>query len=172
MNKLLIIVLLLFGQSAFGRWDRVGSMTIPISCGYFFDDQNGLIGSGYFGGSNYISTDQIKIWRTTNGGNTWLPCGVPFMEGRVTSIFMRDAFVGYASIFSESDALWKTTDGGKVWQDITYSNLATHSCVYATSKSLITTSWSQSNIGSQTSGGFSVDDGLSFSHVFDNDFNE
>ncbi len=172
MNKLLVIVLFLFGQSAFGRWDRVGLMNVPISCGYFFDDQNGLIGSGYFGGNNYISTDQIKIWRTTNGGNTWIPCGVPFIEGRVTSIFMQDAMVGYASIFSESDALWKTTDGGKLWQDITYTNLASHTCVYATSKALITTSWSQSDIGSRTSGGFSVTDGLTFSHVFDNTYNE
>lgn len=172
MNKILSIVFLLLCQSGFCQWDRVGNMTVPISCGYFFDEQNGLIGSGYFGGLDYISNDQIKIWRTTNGGDTWLPCGVPFMEGRVTSIFMKDALVGYASIFSYSDALWKTTDGGKVWQDITNSNLVTHSCVYATSKSLITTSWSQSNIGSQTSGGFSTNDGLSFTHVFDNDYNE
>jgi hypothetical protein len=70
MNKLFFIVILLLSQSAFSRWDRVGFMDVPISCGYFFDGQNGLIGSGHFGfaSSGYVPNIQVEIWRTTNGG--------------------------------------------------------------------------------------------------------
>lgn len=169
MNKLLIIVLLLFGQSAFGRWDLVGSMTVPISCGYFFDGENGLIGSGHFAFANsgYVPNDPVRIWRTTNGGNTWIPCNVPNITGRVTSIYMKDALVGYAGLFSHSSSILKTTDGGKNWQDNTFANLSPSSCIYATPFALVSTMWEQANFGAQKAGGISVDDGRTMSYVFD-----
>src|SRR5688572_22960430 len=171
MNKLLIIViaLLLIGQSAFGRWDRVGLMNVPISCGYFFDDQNGLIGSGHFAFANsgYVPNDPVRIWRTTNGGNTWIPCNVPNITGRVTSIYMKDALVGYASLFCHSSSILKTTDGGLNWQDNTFGNLSPSACIYATPFALVSTMWEQANFGAQRAGGISVDDGRTMSYVFD-----
>jgi len=171
MNKLLFIVILLFGQSAFGKWDRVASMTVPVGSGYFFDKNVGLVGSGNFGGTGTIPNYQLRIWRTTNSGITWTQCSTPNGTGRVTSIHMRDANVGYASIFSSLYSLWKTTDGGVTWRDHTQGETGTSVCVHATSNRLIKTMWDR-NGTTGGAGGVSSNDGSTFNDVFQSQFNE
>lgn len=144
-------------------------MNDPIGCGYFFDGQTGLIGSGRFGGFSSIPSYQLRIWRTTNGGNNWTQCSTPNGTGRVTSIHMRDANIGYASIFSSTYSLWKTTDGGITWRDFTQGENGTSVCVHATSTRLIKTMWNRSGSGA---GGVSSNDGATFNDVFQSQFNE
>ena len=169
MNKFLCVVLLLVSQSVFGRWDRVASMNVPVGCGFFFDANIGLVGSGNFGGPGTIPNYQLRIWRTTNGGNSWTQCSTPNGTGRVTSIHMRDATVGYASIFSSTYSLWKTTDGGITWRDHTQGENGTSVCVHATSNRIIKTMWNRNNTGA---GGVSSNDGATFNNVFQSQFSE
>lgn len=144
-------------------------MSTPIGCGFFFDEDNGLIGSGNFSGSGTIPNYQLRIWRTTNGGNSWNQCSTPNGTGRVTAIHMRDNLVGYASIFSNLYSLWKTTDGGITWRDHTQGETGRSVCVHATSTRIIKTMWNSSGSGA---GGVSSNDGATFSNVFQTQFNE
>ena len=140
-------------------------MNDPVGCGYFFDGMNGLIGSGQFaGGTGAVPGYNLRIWRTSNGGLNWIQCQTPNGQGRVTSIFMKDNLVGYASIYSDNYSLWKTLDGGKTWFDITNGQDGPSVCVHATSKALIKTMWT--NFGAANSGGFSTNDGQTFNNTF------
>jgi len=134
-----------------------------IGCGYFFDEDHGMVGSGvrpstYFlrnGASSILMAyrgDSISIYKTSDGGSNWRPCIVPPATGAVTQIVMQDALVGYASIFSDAsydisfnfgnNGLWKTTDGGDSWFNLQLDHLAT--CVYAQDGLLMYTQWDKS----------------------------
>lgn len=163
----IVIFLLIFcgAGSSYARWDLVAQFNFErASSGFFWDEQSGLIG---FGNGATGSNVTARIRKTTDGGKTWTISFVPFARGRVTSIFMKDRLVGYASIYPSSNprnfTIWKTTDGGVNWLDNTFGNSAVTPCVYATSKALIRTAWFDGNIG-----GFSVNDGRSYTPRFSN----
>ncbi len=142
---------------------------MPIGCGFFFDGQNGLIGSGNFSSTSTIPPYQLRIWRTTNGGNNWTQSSTPNGIGRVTSIFMKDANVGYASIYSSTYSLWKTTDGGTTWRDHSQGENGASTCIHVTSSHLVKTMWAR-NGGS--AGGTSSNDGATFNNIFESQFSE
>jgi len=143
-------------------WKNVapnGSFHKTIGCGFFFDKDHGLIGSGvrpatYVDANGDIRVYQgspVSIYKTTDGGTTWTESVTPnHLVGAVTAISMQDTLIGYASLFSDEEfnydytfgksALWKTTDGGLTWFDPFHlDHLA--SCVYAQRDLLVFTKW-------------------------------
>lgn len=82
---------------------------------------------------------------------------------------MKDATIGYASIYSNNYSLWKTTDGGATWRDHTQGENGTSTCIYATSSHLIKTMWDRNRNGA---GGTSTNDGATFSNIFQTQFQE
>ncbi len=70
---LLFAVLTLTGvQSACARttWKLIHQFDRSIGCGYFFDEEHGLIGSGVrWGGGG--AGPACAIYKTTDGGVTW-----------------------------------------------------------------------------------------------------
>jgi photosystem II stability/assembly factor-like uncharacterized protein len=167
-----LTALFLLPLSLFAKWDKVAQMTESVGCGFFFDKNSGLIGGGQFT-SGSTSLDPLKIWWTTDGGSTWTQSTTPSGTGRVTNICMKDALVGYASIYSSSYSLWKTTDGGRTWKDITGTEIGNSVCVFATPQSLVKTMWGDRGFRPRwRSGGFSTNDGASFTSVFYQQFNE
>jgi photosystem II stability/assembly factor-like uncharacterized protein len=158
------MMLLLVPNFARADWKLIRSFAKPFDCGYFFDTQNGLIGSGSGVNSPDLTCDPIQIMLTKDGGATWIAGNIPpGLQGCVTSISMRSQLVGYASIFycktSAQYSLLKTTDGGLNWFDISQNFLGKATCVYATSKTIISTEW-------YDLGGTSTDDGKTWSSVF------
>jgi photosystem II stability/assembly factor-like uncharacterized protein len=111
-------------QAQQNNWNLIFTFDRPIGCGYFFDENHGLLGSGI-----RIETEQpCAIYKTTDGGQTFTPSVVPTsIPGAVTSISMIDSLNGFASIFSSIEyyvdgtfgrsSLWQTTDGGSTWFD-------------------------------------------------------
>jgi len=163
-----LLLLSFFGAGSLcAQWNKVAQFNGERgTCGFFWNELNGLVGfgNGFFGaGINAL------ILRTTDGGKTWVNCTIPPAQGEVSSIFMKDHSVGYASIYESTNpprtyTIWKTTDGGITWQDHTFPNdAAITTCVYATSKALVRTTWFDGNIG-----GRSLDDGVTFSKTFSN----
>ncbi|MDP4229702.1 MAG: T9SS type A sorting domain-containing protein [Bacteroidota bacterium] len=145
-------------------WNNLITLGQPVSCGYFFDSDHGLIGTGspILRNPNSIP----RIYTTSDGGKTWQLAVVPNLtSGTVTSIYMKDANIGYASLICGNNNfnLWKTTNGGAQWIDHTTQFLGRGTCAYATSKALIETVW---DINYTNSGGTSVDDGKSFRQYF------
>jgi hypothetical protein len=150
----------------YAQWNKVGQFDGERgTCGFFWDEMNGLIG---FGNGLFNSGINALILRTTDGGKTWVTSNIPSTPGDISSIYMKDRLVGYASVYESTNpprtySIWKTTDGGVTWQDHTFTNAAITTCVYATSKALIRTTWFDGNIG-----GRSLDDGLTFTSTFSN----
>ena len=159
--SVITIIALLSGiaASSFAGWKRMARIPVgEVYCGFFFDDLNGFVGSG---SRNFPISALIR--RTSDGGVTWAICTTPPGKGLVTDIMMKDPLIGYASIFSNDTipkfSIWKTTDGGTTWTDGSHGNNAQTSCVYATGTALIRTLW-------DGIGGYSTDDGVSFSGTF------
>ncbi len=129
MRVSFIITMMIVGlshplQAQRNTWTNIFTFDRPIGCGYFFDENHGLLGSGI----RLFSTQPCAIFKTTDGGQTFTPSVVPTtIPGAVTSISMIDSMNGFASIFSSisypnngtfgRSALWETTDGGDTWFD-------------------------------------------------------
>ena len=156
-----------------GTWKLVGRFPTPIGCGFFFDENNGLIGSGI----RLATFDPCAIYKTTDGGTTWTPCQVPTsINGAVTSIWMQDSLVGYASIFSDMNygvygtfgrsALWKTTDGGTTWFDSLHLDHILND-VYSQNGLIVITNWDNYYGGTGGGGGdYSYDGGATWTQDF------
>ena len=161
---LLIVFLFVFVHSAHAGWKQVAQMDEAICCGYFFDADHGLIGSGLTNGFISAGTKPIlKIWRTNDGGVSWILCKTPDGTGSITRISMRDTLVGFASIHTSTYSLWRTHDGGATWVDITGTEVGRGTSVYATPTGLIKTMWAGAT---WDGGGYSGDDGNTFDHLF------
>lgn len=119
-------------------WKQVAAFSAPATCGYFFNDRLGLVGCGN-GIQNSLSF-VAEIRRTTDGGSTWVKCTTPTSYGRVTSIYMADSLMGFASIMFGT-SIWKTTDAGVSWQFFASAPSGDGTCVYATADALIVTMW-------------------------------
>ncbi len=147
---------------AFGGWTNIATWNKSGSCGFFFDAKTGFIGLGIF---NSRSTSNEFIKKTTDGGVSWNTCQTPTGQLRVTAIQMVDYQIGFASVMNlnsgnaSTQSIWKTTDGGNSWNDFTQGNSGGLTCVYATSKAIVTTSWFRT-------GGSSIDNGVSYSQLF------
>ena len=146
-------ILLMFcgALSARAGWNLLKTFSSPIVSGFFFDPDNGLIGMG-----SSKTNPPLAIYWTTNGGVTWTQSVTPGGgKGRVTSIFMKNAKTGYASLFCSNSlySLWTTNDGGRTWTDFSFGNTNESASIYATSKAIIRTLWSSGFGGSSTDGG-------------------
>ena len=187
-----VLILLLTGiagQSAHAQlvdtWKNVaptGSFHKTIGCGYFFDEDHGLIGSGVRLGSYGDGASPVSIYKTVDGGANWTEAIIPKqILGAVTAISMVDTLVGYASIFSDENfdddstfgksALWKTTDGGWTWfDDMHLDHIAT--CVYAQNGFLMYTKWDwyYTHLSipplDDFGGAYSTDDGVNWTESF------
>ncbi|MEI8133726.1 MAG: hypothetical protein WCH46_01465 [bacterium] len=157
-------ILSVFGAStSLALWNQVGQFSDPVTCGYFFDRDHGIIGLGdpSPGGFNYVGNSPLAIYYTNNGGRNWIAATIPTKGvGRITSISMLNTTVGYASMFSDRYSLWKTTNGGVSWTDISRGSNELLPCIYATTKAIVRTVWNGAN------GGPSMDGGVTFNQVF------
>ncbi len=161
-------------------WRFVGTFNTPIGCGYFFDENHGLIGSGVRW-AEVVPGGPCSIYKTTDGGATWAASFVPrSIGGAVTSIWMQDTLIGYASILPSvmydqnftfgGSSLWKTTDGGSTWFDPYHQDHAITS-VYGQNGLLIFTKWDNAEWTRHAppdlaGGNYSFDDGASWTTAF------
>lgn len=164
--RALLLFLLLLPNCLDAGWTLIKQFTQPVSSGYFFDAKRGIIGTC---NSQFIARPQI--WRTSDGGITWQQSTTPIVDdARLSSIFMKDNLIGYASVMADASVqgLWKTTDGGQTWFDHTQNNNFNATCVFATPTHLIVTSWLR---GGGRTGGSSSNDGRTYSQTLKNSMN-
>jgi hypothetical protein len=121
----LSLIALLFGlvgivsTNAFAQphWVQVAKFPGNGSCSFFFNANEGFIGTG-----NYLSGGNANIFSTTDGGKTWLQANfpIPVLDGEVTDLYFRDRQHGWATIKEANDQGWsgiyRTTDGGLFWR--------------------------------------------------------
>ena len=85
---LVIIVILLACVQAKANpntWKAIRHFNQTIGCGFFFDKDHGLIGSGVRWDAITPGTP-CAIYKTNDGGATWATSIVPHAVGAVTSI--------------------------------------------------------------------------------------
>src|SRR5439155_8489876 len=103
-------------RAQINTWKPIANFGKPVGCGYFCDEDHGLIGTGVRA-ITYDDADEkrisqpgspISIYKTSDGGSTWDTAIVPSRTGAVTAISMQDSLLGYAAIFSDAsfDAIY------------------------------------------------------------------
>lgn len=79
---------------------------------HFLDSQNGWLVAGYY---------THLIYRTTDGGATWAPTGVPADCGAMWTVFFvspTHGWLGTDDSGTSDTVLWETTDGGATWAGV------------------------------------------------------
>jgi hypothetical protein len=147
------------------RWDIVHQCRIPnngtprsASCGFFFNEYVGFIGSSM----------EVGIYKTTDGGKTWLLTNTPrtYFNGTktvgytndVTQIVMTDALNGWACCEEQSPlapSIFKTTDGGMNWTAV--GPPGDYSCIYKTPAAVVAVTR-----GNYTTGQISLNGGQTY----------
>lgn len=179
-----LAALLVSGSSARAQqantWTRIANLGNSVGCGFFWDKDHGLIGSGVRWAQDYAGP-HCFIYKTTDGGGTWTPSVVPVLiNGAVSSIWMQDTHIGYASIFPSriydagatfgGSSLWKTTDGGNTWFD-PYALDHVISSVYGQNGLIVYTMWDNSEFKrisppDLSGGAYSTDGGATWTDAF------
>lgn len=117
---LLIAIAIVFARAGQAQpdWQRVFQIpSSTMSCAYFFNAQEGVIGTG-----NYMGGAIATIYLTTNGGTSWTRSELPSsaIVGEVTDIFFRDSLNGWATLTEATPTGWsgiyRTTDRGRTWK--------------------------------------------------------
>src|SRR5581483_12131662 len=73
----------------------------------------------------WMGTTGGGVWKTTDGGNTWVPASDKYFGGTIGAIGVSESnpdivYVGTGEYpirgnVSPGDGVWKTSDGGKTW---------------------------------------------------------
>ncbi|MBT8376275.1 MAG: hypothetical protein KJO22_05355, partial [Bacteroidia bacterium] len=86
---------------------------------HFTNENIGYITGNYFNSANQ---EQIFLYKTTDGGDTWSEILLTFpsttTERIVNEIYFINENVGYMSTLGAFSGMFKTTDGGDNWVDI------------------------------------------------------
>lgn len=123
-TAIICLVLIVMSHDTMASWQRVGSFPRLVGAGYFFNANRGIItvdgedADPQFG----IPIAPPRIYRTYNGGQTWLPSNVPNGYGAVVfnDLHMTDSLNGWVifEVPRYGSNIWRTTDGGVSWYEI------------------------------------------------------
>ena len=179
----LLLAVIIAGPSTSAKaqrntWKLLQTFPTTIGCGFFFDEDHGLIGTGVRWAS-IVPNAPCAIYKTTDGGVTWNVSAVPTsINGAVTSIWMQDTLVGFASILPSvnyaarrtfgGSSLWETTDGGSTWFDPFHLDHAITS-VYVQNGLMLITKWDNAEANNPPDpfgGDYSFDGGVTWIENF------
>jgi len=117
---LLLVCALAFGipsGASAQNWRKVAQLTSNGASAYFFNANEGLVGTG-----NYQTGSAIQIFHTNDGGQTWSPSILPSMNlfGQITDLFFTDRLNGWATLKETNEhgwsGLYRSVDGGLTWK--------------------------------------------------------
>jgi photosystem II stability/assembly factor-like uncharacterized protein len=95
---------------------------VPDPVLFAVDDNAAWVAYGSFIGGTYV------IFRTTNGGSTWVAASAPLQRGGIVQLYFVDRAHGWATVSlgaaagSEGIAILRTVDGGVSWSLIAQTN--------------------------------------------------
>ncbi len=117
-----VLLMLLPLARAASQWSVTGRFTSEVHSGYFFNEMVGFVGCDNETQLSQIGTKNTPIYKTTNGGKTWIETTVPvlvpiqsFGRCNVTEFFFSDTLNGWASTEHATTRLLRTSDGGLTW---------------------------------------------------------
>ncbi len=125
----LLLVLFACGEDAvyyekFG-WEEqnVGDDVVDVTSVFFVDSLNGWICGSYY--KNYDSTYYAKIFRTTDGGETWESGYFEDQSSNQISEYLRTVYFlnrtkGWAA--GNDGRMYYSEDGGRNWNKMNYDN--------------------------------------------------
>lgn len=116
LRWLVLTLLLLLSRNALAQWEVIDSLPVRGSAAYFFNANEGVIGTG-----EYLLAFTARIYYTTNGGSTWIPSVMPnYVQGQITDVWFKDRKNGWATLAEVSNTGWsgvyRSSDGGKSWK--------------------------------------------------------
>jgi photosystem II stability/assembly factor-like uncharacterized protein len=124
LRKILIffVLVVFFPVSKAGAgWQLIATFPQFVGASFFFNDLQGFVTTDGDDGDTtrgFPGTSPM-VWRTYNGGVTWLSSSVPAGYGLawMSDIFMTDSLNGWLSFERSPNGhcVWHTTDGGVTW---------------------------------------------------------
>ena len=104
-------------SNAVSQWKRIHSFDAPVTSVHFLDRENSpLVG---FTGVRKISSFNDKLWKTTDGGVTWL--NVPYLPNGANgyptphNFSFKNQLEGWWCGWFET-GFYRTSDGGNTWE--------------------------------------------------------
>lgn len=138
------LLICIFSSKSYASWEIIARFPRLVGAGYFFNAQRGIITvDGEFGDlPTGTPSAPPQIWRTYNGGITWLPSVVPagYTGLAFNDVFMKDSLNGWVvfeAVYSNQN-MWRTVDGGVTWFEVN-GYVEEASSVYETSKGVLYT---------------------------------
>jgi hypothetical protein len=172
IRSVFVVVLMLLPLArATSQWTVSKVFSSQAYSAYFFNEMVGFVGCDQETRLNAGTPKFTPIFKTTNGGKTWIETVVQHIDTiynnipRITDFFFRDTLNGWASVEHGKTRLLKTTDGGLTWSVVNIPGQATS--VYQTPSALIVTTRSPNS-----SGVVSLNNGSSFSSVLPDSTND
>lgn len=143
-TALICLVCVLYSTDSIAGWQRIATFSRLVGAGYFFNAQRGIITvDGDFGDVfSGVPSAPPQIWRTYNGGLTWLQSVVPpgYTGTSFNDVFMKDSLNGWVVFEVEysNQNMWRTTNGGVTWFEVN-GVVEEATSVYETSKGVLYT---------------------------------
>jgi photosystem II stability/assembly factor-like uncharacterized protein len=153
-----VVLILLPIARATSQWSVITRFTSEVHSGYFFNEMVGFVGCDNETQISLIGTKNTPIYKTTNGGKTWIETTVPTLTplqsgGRcsITEFFFTDTLNGWASTEHATTRLLRTSDGGLTWSIVAGMQggvgVGDGTSVYQTPSALIVTTRRQNASG-------------------------
>ena len=103
-------------------WKTLHTFDGYICLAKFLDANTGFVGLGVSPGRVVDGPSPIELYKTTDGGKTWVKATIPSgYGGDIGDILMVDSMNGWLAMTVYGGlgdkALWRTTDGGLTWNE-------------------------------------------------------
>ncbi|MFI5201028.1 MAG: T9SS type A sorting domain-containing protein [Candidatus Kapaibacterium sp.] len=103
-------------------WTKVHTFDGYICLAKFLDENTGFVGLGVSPGRVVDGPSPIELYKTTDGGKTWIKATIPSgYGGDIGDLLMVDSMNGWLAMTvyggSGNKALWRTSDGGLTWNE-------------------------------------------------------
>ena len=99
------------------HWQDIATFPVHEAAPYFLNEQYGFVFTpGFHGPQSTLPTDNVALWRTTDGGNSWALMEIGINgAGNIWQLCFTSSSHGYMAVEMPGAGLFETNDSGWHW---------------------------------------------------------